>query len=254
MPLIKKSVYDRRNLKHFGQSTPENCMDFTTIEPDVHIELVRNLSYDAEQKILFQRSFYSQMAQDCKFPEFIARKILNSNEPKAIWMRYFKQQSALDMAKVMQKYGPPPKEIEEKEKDSSAPIKKPMGLRARMAAKKQAADANASTKPVSGIRARMKLKQGLLDEDKEHERTLFVSNVPNHYDEDSVLAELDNLGYEMNIRRVNLVRNNGQFVGKAFIVMGTKEEADALKDLLHGTRWQYCVLDVQIALPKDNSE
>lgn len=262
--LMKKSVYERRKWKHFGSVTPENCMDFTVIEPEIHIELVqKNRSYEQEQEMLWHRSFYSQMAEDCKFPQFIVRKIKNSSAPKQDFMKQMKQMSALIDAKVQQKFEAKlqatsatadAKQKENTTKESTN--KKPMGLRARMMAKSSEKKDESNNKAPGGIRARMQSKQVEMDTEAgaEHERTLFISNVPVEYTKEDILDELDSLGYEMDIRRVNMVIRDGESIGKAFVVMGTKDEAEALLTIIDGTRWLYCVISAQIALPKENAK
>jgi RNA recognition motif-containing protein len=76
--------------------------------------------------------------------------------------------------------------------------------------------------------------------------TLFLQNIPEDYSEADIKTHIQDYKF----RRVNIVRRDGESIGKAFIELESTEETQGCLEAINGQKWGYCVIEVQLSKPK----
>lgn len=138
------------------------------------------------------------------------------------------------------------------EPEPNVDTSKPMGLQERMRLRRQkaATKASSTTGSTGNLADRLRLKKEAR-EDSAKKSTLFLENIPTDYDESMIKSYIQDIRH----RRVNVVRRENEYgvrdsVGKAFIECVSQEEAQKCIDLLHGARWESCIISVTFSKPK----
>lgn len=123
-----------------------------------------------------------------------------------------------------------------------------LGLKERMMLKqKQRSSQQKLSNSSTSLSARMNQRRGNPTGERDETKcTLFVENVP----EDYVEADIKNHIEKFRYRRVNIVKRDGQSIGKAFIELESENEAQACLDAINGARWEYYVVNAQFSQPK----
>jgi hypothetical protein len=251
--LIKKTITvpaavarRKREWKHFGSVTPENCFSATSLGEEVFMEFAfRNGKGSSKQLLLAEQSRAISHAYRCGFSFNTVKQIEESETPMDTFREFVHQQ----MKGIVMRVKSTLAEGEPVKLQSKGPV----GLKARMRmCKTKTEEAVSGAEGSMGLRARLTTKNDSRGE--EHERSLFVSNVPCEFTERDIHEELGELmGEEVSVERINIVRkpnNQGvkESIGKAFIVCNTIEDAKEMMDLLNNrVRWGQCIIDVQPA-------
>lgn len=250
----------KRNWVHFGAATPENCHSATTIGEEVFLEFAKGRQ---KLKELRETSRYVSLAYNCGYTFNMIKQIENADNPAECFHRFQQNEMSSVRARVLASF---PDELERIATSQNEPQKQTFGLAARLMMMKKAAEEQAVAtcdQHVSngeiGFRARLLAAKRVKDE-SEHERTLFISNIPLEYTVDDVRAEVEALCPDVRVSRINLVKKavkkNGpkESTGKVFVVCETIAEADELLEALveQDVRWLYCIVSAQKAEPKES--
>lgn len=243
----------KRNWKHFGSVTPENCFDATSIGEEVFMEFTRGQGR-SPQDYYREQSRYVDRAYKCGFSYNTLKQIEESDTPKATFETFFKQQLHGTFMRVLSDYY---QQNATENEGTPLQAKAPVGLKARMKMRQSKAEEVLSTGDdgAVGLRARLSARKDA--KGAEHERSLFVSNIPVEYTEQDIKEELFVIfGEDLVIERINVVRKPNakgvkESIGKAFLVCDSSDDAEAMLDALNdGIRWGACIIDVQRTEPR----
>lgn len=195
---------------------------------------------------------YVTRAQNDGWSRDDIKKIIRSDRPDLVYRQIWNTKLRALIAETKHK-NPAPVDEGQSQVSTGDPVEpvstKGMGIRERLALKKKGRSSASGTAAKGGISARMNQRRndsGRGANRDESKCTLFVENVPDDYDEHAIRQEIADHQY----RRVNIVRRDGESVGKAFIELDTEEDAKICQEVINGTRWGHCIISAQFARPK----
>lgn len=238
----------RLGWKKFGAAaTGESC---TTVKADVFLEFVRPNS------VWIPNGIYINAAKKDNWSQSEINQIIRSDRPDLVYRKLQKSKVDTHLASLYLKFG----HASATEPEDPAPIPTPvptpapdpsvkMGLRERMLHKQRnrvETEPIPSTKPNS-LSARMNQRRD--DAKQQHDDglcTLFLQNIPEDYSEADIKTHIQDYKF----RRVNVVRRDGESIGKAFIELESTEATQTCLEAINGQKWGYCVIEVQLSKPK----
>lgn len=254
--------------KKFGAAAKEDCPK-PRIGEDVFFEFVEPDPKEAEW---ISNGVYVNYARENDWTDSEIKQIIHSNHPDQVFEKILRQKIQTLFAEIDYKWKLDLMKREEEHKSAleesvdqsdqkqpeskQTPIKLPkekMGLRARMAAKKQVPESTVKTDDKKSIRDKLRVKKQEHSGD-EQKSTLFVTNVPDYYVEQDIRIQIaENIN--VNIRRINIVRqfnhhNIRESIGKAFVVLSNPEQANICLEYLNTCRWDALVVHAEFAKPK----
>jgi hypothetical protein len=232
----------RLGWKKFGAAaTGESC---TTVKGDVYLEFVRTDSK------WIPNGIYINAAKKDNWSQNEINQIIRSDRPDIVYRKLQKSKVDTHLASLRLKF----EHVEAEDTKPAAPEPEPdpsvkMGLRERMLYKQRnrvETETTPSAKPNS-LSARMNQRRD--DAKQQHDDqlcTLFLQNIPEDYSEADIKTHIQDYKF----RRVNIVRRDGESIGKAFIELESTEETQGCLEAINGQKWGYCVIEVQLSKPK----
>jgi len=240
----------RLGWKKFGAAaTGESC---TKIANDVQFEFVQPYKW-------IPNGIYLAAARKDNWSQEEIKKLIKSDRPDLLYRKLQKSKVDTHLASLMLKFehrpdpspsqssGPGTNDTKPTESLPDPSVK--MGLRERMLHKQRNrvdTEPTPSAKPNSHS-ARMNQRRD--DAKQQHDEqlcTLFLQNIPEDYSESDIKTHIEDYQF----RRVNVVRREGESIGKAFIELESSEETQRCLDAINGQKWGYCVIEVQLSKPK----
>ena len=271
---MQKILQERLSWSKFGEAA--KGIKCTYIADEVEIEFV---SPKQEKESSYKpNGYWITLARNQGWSDSDIKDIMRAPDPEAVALKMYERMLNTDNAKLrmardkhMAEYDrlraeiatpapepvapvlvPAPASAASSAAPAPAPVEAKSGLRARFSAKQTENKQNEAAAPAkTGIASRLKqIKQN--NETLEQDSTLFVRNVPEDYTE----QDIKNVLFNFNIARINIVRkstgDDGVRLssGSAFIVLGSREDAVACMEFLHGYRWCNVIASVDFSKPK----
>jgi len=233
----------RLGWKKFGAAaTGESC---TTVKADVYLEFVR------QNSTWIPNGIYINAAKKDNWSQSEINQIIRSDRPDLVYRKLQKSKVDTHLASLYLKFGHAT-DPEATEPIDPAPAPDPsvkMGLRERMLHKQRNrvdTETTPSTKPNS-LSARMNQRRDDAKQQQDDQLcTLFLQNIPEDYSEADIKTHIQDYKF----RRVNVVRRDGESIGKAFIELESTEATQTCLEAINGQKWGYCVIEVQLSKPK----
>jgi len=230
----------RLGWKKFGTAATGNFA--TEIKGDVYLELVQKAQLCDNW---IPNGIYINAAKKDNWSQIEINQIIRSDRPDLMYRKIQKSKVNTHLAKLNLKLNLT--DTNPAVTDSDPSVK--MGLRERMLHKQRnRTDTEESSLPKpNSLSARMNQRRD--DAKQQHDEqlcTLFLQNIPEDYSEADIKTHIQDYKY----RRVNVVRREGESIGKAFIELESAEETQTCLEAINGQKWGYCVIEVQLSKPK----
>lgn len=232
----------RRKLAKFGDAGEDSGSNMS-IGQDVFFELVSPTHTEQEY---VPNGVYVTCAREAGWSDSDIKRIIRSDQPDQVYLKI--SRSKINAASTtIATTTASTTATTSATTTTTATTSAPKGLRGLMQSKQQKrlGTPESGKKTLSSV-----LHQRRHGPERDESKcTLFVENIPEDYQEADIKEHIAEFQY----RRVNIVRRDGESIGKAFIELDSEADAEACLQAVHGSRWSYCVVSAQYAKPKSKN-
>jgi hypothetical protein len=223
----------RRKWKKIGAATKEKQVSPAGTEVFFVTPQKRNEEW-------IPNGIYVESARKLNWSDQEIKRIVRSNQPDSIYEQIYRNKiNQLASIKNTNKYP-----MATVASEAAALVNQKMGIRERLLLKQHQQSNVPVGNPKTSLSARMNQIHG--GPRNETKCTLFLENIPEDYTESDIKNHISNFQY----RRVNIVRRDGQSMGKAFIELDSEDETTSCLSAIDGQRWSYYIISAQFSKPK----
>jgi len=228
----------------FGEAAKRNFNVQTQVGSDVQFEYCDKIQ---DEDDWIPNGAYVESARLYGWSDQDIKKLIRTQRPDLEYAKIYRSKVETELAsqKVQMATLKPTLPGPESASASASASASKLGLRERLLLKQQSRSEQPEQikNPANSIAARMSQRGAIRDDTN---CTLFIENVPDDYTEADIKTHIESYKF----RRVNIVRREGQSVGKAFIELDSAEEALACMECINGQQWGYHIISAELSKPK----